>query len=182
MYDGLELLHKRGPCLFIKLRNVLCSRNPRLHNLAIRNHQSIWHATISLFGKIEPLTILVSGLFKLRTPPARERGPNEVVVSKPVIEDRDERLPLRVFLIDGRLLLLLLLLLILLGFSPFLCLRMLIFLVVLWLRFPTPCLLLLHHTLLRRSLHLSSHSSSLQTLTVLSLCSLSAAHLQVKNK
>lgn len=96
--------------------------------------------------------------------PARERGPDEVVVGEPVVEDRDEGLPLRVFLVHRRLLLLVLLLL---CFSPFLdrlrVLLLFLLFLVLWLGFSAPCLLLLHDALLRWSLHLRSlHSASSQ--------------------
>lgn len=79
--------------------------------------------------------------------PARERGPNEVVISEPVIENRDQGLPLGVLFVHGGRLLRFLGLL---GGLPVLLL--LVLLVVLGLGLSTPGLLLLHHSLLR-SLH-----------------------------
>lgn len=121
--------------------------------------------------------------------PARERGPDEVVVGEPVVEDRNKGLPLRVFLVHRRLMLLLLLLLLimllLLCFSPFLQ-RLGVF--VFRLGFSAPCLLLLHHALLRRrSLHLRSFVLFFTvlplTLSLLSLSTLfSSSTLTSQNK
>lgn len=84
--------------------------------------------------------------------PARERGPNEVVVGEPVVEDGDEGLPLGVLVVHAGLL----------GLLPLLGLHCLLFLLLLGLGLPAPRLLLLHDLRLRLHRCFTSCSSQLR--------------------
>lgn len=76
-----------------------------------------------------------------RRVPARERRPDEVVIGKPVVENRDDGLPLRVFVVYGGLVMTFLLLLLLLMMS-----FVFIFLLVLGFGLSATSLLLLHYS------------------------------------
>jgi hypothetical protein len=81
--------------------------------------------------------------------PARERGPDEVVVGEPVVEDGDEGLPLGVLVVHA-------------GLLGLLGLHCLLFLLLLGLGLPAPRLLLLHDLRLRLHRCFTSCSSQLR--------------------
>jgi hypothetical protein len=96
MYDGVERVHKRRPCLLIILRYVFINCNPFLDNFIGRNYQCIWHNSISLFWEILALDILVDCLVYLRTPTIGKRRRDNILIIQPVIEDGNPWLPLSV--------------------------------------------------------------------------------------